>query len=163
MSMTIKIGDRLPEAAFNTMTAEGPQKLSVKDVFGGQKVVLIAVPGAFTPTCHLKHLPGFISKAGEIKAKGVDTIACVAVNDVFVLDAWAKQSGAQGKVMFLADGNGEFTRAIGMELDASGFGMGQRSKRYSMIVEDGKVTALNVEPQAGQAVEAGVEKILAAL
>lgn len=161
--MAIKAGDRLPDANFTTMTAEGPQKLSTKDVFGGQKVVLVAVPGAFTPTCHLKHLPGFVENADAIKAKGVDRVACIAVNDVFVLDAWAKASGAQGKVLFLADGSAEFTKAIGMELDASGFGMGLRSKRYAMIVEDGVVKVLNVEPQAGQAVEAGVEKILAAL
>jgi peroxiredoxin len=161
--MTIKVGDRLPDATFTTMTAEGPQKLSAKDVFGGQKVVLVAVPGAFTPTCHLKHLPGFVNRADEIKAKGVDRVACVSVNDVFVLDAWSKQSSAQGKVLFLADGNCDFTKAIGMELDASGFGMGRRSKRYAMIVEDGVVKTLLIEPQAGQAEESGVEKILAAL
>ncbi len=161
--MTIKAGDRLPDATFTTMTAEGPHKMSVKDVFGGQKVVLVAVPGAFTPTCHLKHLPGFVNRADEIKAKGVDRVACLAVNDVFVLDAWSKQSGGQGKVLFLADGNCEFTKAIGMELDASGFGMGSRSKRYAMIVDDGVVKTLLLEPQPGQAIESGVEKILAAL
>lgn len=161
--MTIKVGDRLPDANFTTMTAEGPQKLSTKDVFGGQKVVLVAVPGAFTPTCHLKHLPGFIEQADAIKAKGVDRVACISVNDVFVLDAWAKASGAQGKILFLADGSAEFTKAIGMELDVTGAGLGIRSKRYALIAEDGVVKVLNVEPQAGQAVEAGVEKILAAL
>ena len=161
--MTIKVGDRLPDANFATMTAEGPQKLSGKDLFAGQKVVLVAVPGAFTPTCHLKHLPGFVEQADAIKAKGADRVACISVNDVFVMDAWAKASGAQGKVMFLADGSADFTKAIGMEMDASGFGMGIRSKRYAMVVDDGVVKVLNVEPQAGQAVEAGVEKILAAL
>ncbi|MGE0212416.1 MAG: peroxiredoxin [Parvibaculaceae bacterium] len=161
--MTIKVGDRLPDASFTTMTAEGPQKLSTKDIFGGQKVVLIAVPGAFTPTCHLKHLPGFVEQADAIKSKGVDRVACVSVNDVFVLDAWAKQSGAQGKVLFLADGSADFTKAIGMELDVTAGGLGIRSKRYAMVVEDGVVKVLNVEPQAGQAVESGVEKILAAL
>lgn len=161
--MSIAIGERLPDATFTTMTAEGPQKLTTAEVFGGQRVVLFAVPGAFTPTCHTKHLPGFIEHADEIKAKGVDRIACLAVNDVFVLDAWAKQTGATGKILFLADGNGDFTRAIGMEADASDFGMGRRSRRYAMVVEDGRVTALNVEPRRGQAEESGAEKILAAL
>ena len=124
---------------------------------------MVAVPGAFTPTCHLKHLPGFVNRADEIKAKGVDRVACLAVNDVFVLDAWSKASGGQGKVLFLADGNCEFTKAIGMDLDASGFGMGSRSKRYAMIVDDGVVKTLLLEPQPGQAVKSGVEKIIAAL
>lgn len=161
--MTISVGDRLPDANFTTMTAEGPQKLTTADLFDGQKVVLFAVPGAFTPTCHLKHLPGFIERADEIKAKGVDRIACVAVNDVFVLDAWSKQCGAAGKVLFLADGSGDFTRAIGMELDLAERGLGRRSKRYAMIVEDRKVTALNIEAQPGQAEESSAEKIVAAL
>ena len=161
--MTISVGDRLPDASFTTMTAEGPQKLTTADLFDGQKVVLFAVPGAFTPTCHLKHLPGFIERADEIKAKGVDRIACVAVNDVFVLDAWSKQCGAAGKVLFLADGSGDFTRAIGMELDLTERGLGRRSKRYAMIVDDRKVTMLNVEAQPGQAEESSAEKILAAL
>ncbi len=158
--MTIKTGDMLPDASFTTMTAEGPSKLSTADVFGGRKVVLFAVPGAFTPTCHMKHLPGFIARADELKAKGVDTIACVSVNDVFVMDAWAKNTGAGNKVLFLADGNGDFARAIGMDLDASGFGMGTRSKRYAMIVDNGKVTALNVEPSPGEAVESGADKLI---
>ena len=161
--MTISVGDRLPDASFTTMTAEGPQKLTTADLFDGQKVVLFAVPGAFTPTCHLKHLPGFIERADEIKAKGVDRIACVAVNDVFVLDAWSKQCGAAGKVLFLADGSGDFTRAIGMELDLTERGLGRRSKRYAMIVDDRKVTTLNVEAQPGQAEESSAEKTLAAL
>lgn len=161
--MTISVGDRLPDASFTTMTAEGPQKLTTADVFTGQKVVLFAVPGAFTPTCHLKHLPGFIERANEIKAKGVDRIVCVAVNDVFVLDAWSKQCGAAGKVLFLADGSGDFTRALGMELDLTERGLGRRSKRYAMIVDDRKVMALNVEAQPGQAEESTAEKILAVL
>jgi peroxiredoxin len=161
--MTISVGDPLPDASFTTMTAEGPQKLTTADLFDRQKVVLFAVPGAFTPTCHLKHLPGFIERADEIKAKGVDRIACVAVNDVFVLDAWSKQCGAAGKVLFLADGSGDFTRAIGMELDLTERGLGRRSKRYAMIVDDRKVTTLNVEAQPGQAEESSAEKILAAL
>ena len=158
--MTIKSGDMLPDASFTTMTAEGPSNLSTADIFGGRKVVLFAVPGAFTPTCHMKHLPGFIARADELKAKGVDTIACVSVNDVFVMDAWAKNTGAGNKILFLADGNGDFARAIGMDLDASGFGMGTRSKRYAMIVDNGKVTALNVEPAPGQAVESGADKLI---
>jgi len=158
--MTIKSGDMLPDASFTTMTAEGPSNLSTADIFGGRKVVLFAVPGAFTPTCHMKHLPGFIARADELKAKGVDTIACVSVNDVFVMDAWAKNTGAGNKILFLADGNGDFARAIGMVLDASGFGMGTRSKRYAMIVDNGKVTALNVEPAPGQAVESGADKLI---
>jgi peroxiredoxin len=158
--MTIKTGDMLPDASFTTMTSEGPSKLSTADVFGGRKVVLFAVPGAFTPTCHMKHLPGFIARADELKAKGVDTIACVSVNDVFVMDAWAKNTGAGNKILFLADGNGDFARAIGLDLDASGLGMGTRSKRYAMIVDNGKVTALNIEPAPGQAVESGVDKLI---
>jgi peroxiredoxin len=158
--MTIKTGDKLPDVSFTTMTAEGPTMLTTADVFGGRKVVLFAVPGAFTPTCHMKHLPGFIERADEIKAKGVDTIACVSVNDVFVMDAWAKSTGAGNKILFLADGNGDFAGAIGMDLDAAGFGMGTRSKRYAMIVDDGTVSALNVEPAPGQAVESGAEKLI---
>jgi peroxiredoxin len=158
--MTIKTGDKLPEATFTTMTSEGPSKMTTADIFNGRKVVLFAVPGAFTPTCHMKHLPGFIARADELKSKGVDTIACVAVNDVFVLDAWAKNTGAGNKVLFLSDGNGDFARAIGMDLDASGFGMGTRSRRYAMVVDNGKVKALNVEPAPGQAVESGVDRII---
>lgn len=161
--MAIKVGDRLPEATFATPTADGPQKITGKELFDGRKVVLFAVPGAFTPTCHLKHLPGFIEHAAAFKARGVATIACVSVNDPFVMGAWAKQSGAEGKVTFLADGNADFTRAIGMELDASGFGMGTRSQRYAMLVDNGVVKALHVEPAAGQAEVSSAENILAAL
>lgn len=161
--MTIKAGDRLPEATFAAVTPDGVKQYQTADIFSGRKVVLFAVPGAFTPTCHLKHLPGFIRHAEEIKAKGVDAIACVAVNDAFVMDAWSKTTGGQGKVDFLADGNADFTRKIGLELDGSGFGLGTRSQRYAMIVEDGVVTALHVEPSAGEAVESSAETILAAL
>lgn len=160
--MTISVGDRLPEATFMTMTDEGPQKITTLEVFGGQKVVLFAVPGAFTPTCHAKHLPGFIHLAEEIKAKGVDRIACVAVNDVFVLGAWAKQLGA-GDIQFLSDGRGEFTRAIGMETDPPERPYGPRSERYAMIVEDGTVKALFVEPKPGQAIESSAQSVRAAL
>ena len=160
--MTISVGERLPEATFTTMTDGGPQQVSTSDVFAGQKVVLIAVPGAFTPTCHVKHVPGFIQQAEAMKAKGVDRIVCVAVNDVFVLGAWAKQLGADG-IQFLADGSAKFTKAIGMELDLMERGLGARSKRYAMIVDDGKVTALFTDAAPGQVVESSADKVLAAL
>ena len=143
--MTIKVGDKLPDATFNTMSPEGPKPMTTTDVFGGKKVVLFAVPGAFTPTCHNTHLPGFIQMAGDMKSKGIDTIACVSVNDAFVMGAWCKDQKAEGKVHMLADGNGDFTRALGLEFDASKFGMGTRSQRYSMIVENGVVKTVNVE------------------
>ncbi|WP_300552013.1 peroxiredoxin [Maricaulis sp.] len=143
--MTISVGDRLPEATLMTMTADGPNQLSTGDVFAGKTVALFALPGAFTPTCSAKHLPGFIEKAAEIKGKGVDTIACLSVNDVFVMDAWGKSQGAGDDVVMLADGNAQFAKAIGLEFDGSGFGMGVRAQRFSMIVKDGVVTELNVE------------------
>ncbi|MBL4837813.1 MAG: peroxiredoxin [Kordiimonadaceae bacterium] len=143
--MTIKVGDTLPAATLTTMTADGPGPVVTADYFAGKKVVLFSVPGAFTPTCSAKHLPGFVEKAAELKAKGVDEIACFAVNDVFVMDAWGKGSGAEGAVTMLADGNAAFTKALGLEMDASGFGMGIRSQRFSMIVDNGTVTELNVE------------------
>ncbi len=158
--MTIQVGERLPQATFRVMTAEGPTPRTTDDVFKGRKVALIAVPGAFTPTCHRNHLPGFVEHAEAIKAKGVDTIAVTAVNDVFVLEAWAKASGADGKVDFLADGNGDFARAIGLALDGSGFGLGTRSQRYSMIVDDGVVQALNVEEGPSKADVSGAEALL---
>ncbi len=161
--MSIKIGDRLPEATFRVLGPEGITPLSTKEVFGGKKVVLFAVPGAFTPTCHLKHLPGFIKNADAFKKKGVDTVACVAVNDPFVLGAWADASGGKGKVLFLSDGNGEFTKKIGLDFDGSGIGLGLRSKRYAMLVEDGVVKALNLEDSPGVAEESTAEKLLAAL
>ncbi|MGB7205957.1 MAG: peroxiredoxin [Anderseniella sp.] len=161
--MTISVGDKLPEATFTTMTAEGPTQMTTSDVFSGRKVVVFAVPGAFTPTCHMKHLPGFVTHATDLKAKGVDTIACVSVNDVFVLNAWAEQSAAKDVVTFLADGSANFTKAIGMDLDASGFGMGLRSKRYSMLVEDGVVKIFNLEEVPSTADASSAEKILAAL
>jgi glutaredoxin/glutathione-dependent peroxiredoxin len=161
--MSIKVGDRLPEASFVTMTADGPARRSVSEVFNGRRVVLFAVPGAFTPTCHRKHMPGFVAQAAAFKARGINTIACVAVNDIHVLTAWAKASGAEDKVLFLADGNGEFSKAIGMELDASGFGMGLRSKRYAMLVEDRVVNAIHLEAQPGMAEESSAERLLAVL
>ena len=147
--MTIQVGDRLPQATFMTPTPEGPAPISTDEVFKGKRVALFAVPGAFTPTCSAKHLPGFKEQAAAIKGKGVDTIACVSVNDVFVMKAWGKDQGIDGEVLLLADGNGEFTRAVGLDFDGSKFGMGARSQRYSLIAKDGVVTQLNVE-DAGQ-------------
>ncbi len=143
--MPIQPGDKLPDATFMEMTPDGPQPRSSADVFSGKTVALFAVPGAFTPTCSAKHLPGFVDKEAELKSKGVDEIVCTSVNDVFVMGAWGEQAGAGGKVRMLADGNGAFASALGLELDASGFGMGQRSQRYSMIVKDGVVSEVNVE------------------
>src|ERR1700709_800047 len=143
--MTIKVGDTIPSMKLMVATADGPKETSTDGIFKGKKVVLFAVPGAFTPTCSAKHLPGFVQNADAFKAKGVDTIACIAVNDAFVMGAWGKDQGSGDKVHMLADGNGEFTQAVGLEFDASKFGLGKRSQRYSMIVDDGVVTALNVE------------------
>jgi peroxiredoxin len=143
--MTVKVGDKVPSAKMRQMTAEGPKEISTDELFGGKKVALFALPGAFTPTCSAKHLPGFIEKAAELKAKGVQAIACVSVNDAFVMDAWGKQQGAADKVMMLADGNGEFTRAMGLVMDGTPNGMGQRSQRYSMVVDNGVIKQLNVE------------------
>ena len=142
--MAIQVGDKVPAATFKIMTAEGPEDLRSEDVFSGKKVVFFAVPGAFTPGCSMTHLPGFVVNVDAIRAKGVDTIACMAVNDAFVMGAWGKAQNAE-EILMLADGNGEFTRAIGLELDASGFGMGSRAQRFGMIVEDGTVTYLGIE------------------
>ena len=148
--MAIKVGDTLPlDLKLKEMKDGAPKDVALGEIFKGKRVVLFAVPGAFTPTCSMKHLPGFVAEAEKIRAKGVDDIVCVAVNDAFVMDAWGKSSGATGKVRMLADGNGEFTRAVGLELDASGFGMGKRSQRYGMVVKDGKVEQLQVEPGPG--------------
>jgi glutaredoxin/glutathione-dependent peroxiredoxin len=143
--MTIKVGDKAPSVTLMQMTADGPKPVSTDDLFAGKKVALFALPGAFTPTCSAKHLPGYIQNYDALKAKGIDTIACLSVNDVFVMGAWGTQQGAGDKVMMLADGNGDFTRAVGLEMDGSKFGMGKRSQRYSMVVEDGVVKSLNVE------------------
>ena len=147
--MTIKVGDRVPLVTFRVMTAEGPKELNSDEVFGGKKVVLFALPGAFTPTCSAQHLPGFVQKADAIKAKGADTVACVSVNDAFVMGAWGKEQGTGDKVLMLADGSADFARAVGLEMDVNARGMGIRSQRYSMVVEDGVVKALNVE-EAGK-------------
>ena len=160
--MAIKIGDTLPDVTFKTMTPEGPKEIGTDALFAGKTVVLFAVPGAFTPTCHRNHLPGFLENVDAIKAKGVDSIAVVSVNDVFVMDAWSKATGGDGKILFLADGSAGFAKAIGMELDASGFGMGLRSKRYAMVVKDGVVDVLNIEEAPGVSVS-GAAAVLAAL
>lgn len=143
--MTISSGDRLPATTFMTMTENGPEKVASEEFFAGKTVALFSVPGAYTPTCSAKHLPGFIDKADALKAKGVDTIACTAVNDAFVMGAWGKSAGADGKVTMLADGNGEFAKAVGLEMDGTGFGLGHRGQRFSMLVKDGVVEQLNVE------------------
>jgi len=143
--MTIKVGDKVPSATLMQMKGGAPQPVKTDDLFSGKKVVVFALPGAFTPTCSAKHLPGFIQHAGDIKGKGVDEIACVSVNDAFVMGAWGESQGAGDKVAMLADGNGDFTRALGLEMDASRFGMGKRSQRFSMLVDNGVVKALNVE------------------
>lgn len=143
--MAIKVGDSLPASTFRVITADGPKPLTTDEVFKGKKVVLFAVPGAFTPTCHKNHLPGFLTNADAFKAKGVDAIVVTAVNDQFVMNAWKKDTGAEGKIEFLADGNGEFAKAVDLTVDASGGGLGLRSKRYAMLVEDGVVKVLNVE------------------
>ncbi len=145
----IKVGDRLPKATFTVMTADGPAAKSTDDLFKGKKVVLVGVPGAFTPTCHKNHLPGFIENEKAIKAKGVDDIAIIATNDVFVMNAWAKDTHSEGKITFLADGSAAFAKATGLDLDLNERGMGMRNKRFSMIVEDGVVRTLNIEEGPG--------------
>lgn len=142
--MTIKVGDTVPAGKFKIMTADGPKEISTDEVFKGKKVAFFAVPGAFTPGCSVTHLPGFVVQADKIKAKGVDTIACMSVNDAFVMGAWGKDQNAE-ELLMLADGNGEYTAALGLELDATGFGMGKRAKRFGMIVDQGKVTYLGIE------------------
>src|SRR5450631_4324668 len=143
--MTIKAGDKMPEGAFTRMTKDGPQKMTTEQLFAGKTVVLFSVPGAFTPTCDAKHLPGFVQLADQIKAKGVDTVACMSVNDVFVMNAWGKASGVAGKVLMLADGNGDYSRALGLELDGRGFGLGMRGQRFAILVEDGVARKVNIE------------------
>jgi peroxiredoxin len=160
--MAIKVGDKIPQVKLKMATAEGIKDVSTQEIFGGKKVVLFALPGAFTPTCSAKHLPGFIERAAEIRAKGVDTIACLSVNDAFVMDAWGKAQGAGGKVLMLADGNGEFSKAVGLAFDGSGFGMGTRSQRYALVAVDGVVKHLAVE-QPMKFEVSSAEAVLAAL
>jgi peroxiredoxin len=161
--MAIKVGDSLPaDVKLKEMGDGGPKDVTVGELFKGKKVVLFAVPGAFTPTCSMKHLPGFVEQAAAIRQKGVDEVVCLSVNDAFVMGAWGEQQKAKGKVRMVADGNGELTGALGLGVDASGFGMGQRSRRYAMIVDDGKVTELLVEPGGGLNVSSA-ESVLAKL
>lgn len=143
--MSISVGERLPKAVLTKANAEGPEPVDSEEFFGGRKVALFSVPGAFTPTCSARHLPGFVERSGELKSKGVDEVACVAVNDAFVLQAWAESADAVGKVTMLADGNGDFARALGLTMDGSKFGLGERGSRWSAIVNDGVVEQLNVE------------------
>ena len=162
--MTIQVGDPLPQTTFRVMTPDGPKPKTTDDVFKGRKVVLVAVPGAFTPTCHRNHLPGYVQNAAAIKAKGVDAIVVTAVNDVFVMDAWAKASGAgEGQIEFISDGNGDFAKALGLTMDGAGFGLGTRSQRYSMVVEDGIVRAINLEDAPGKADVSGADNLLKSL
>ncbi|MFT4767180.1 MAG: peroxiredoxin [Glaciecola sp.] len=159
--MSISVGDKIPAGKLQFMGENGPAPISTDELFAGKKVVLFAVPGAFTPGCSMTHLPGYVVNADKILAAGVDTIACLSVNDAFVMDAWGKAQNAE-QIMMLADGNGDFTKALDLELDGRGFGMGLRSQRYAMIVEDGTVSVINVEPGAGVDVSAA-ETIMAAL
>jgi peroxiredoxin len=143
--MTIKAGEKMPAGAFKTMTAEGPKEVATDTLFAGKTVVLFSVPGAFTPTCDARHLPGYLQHFDALAAKGVDTVACMAVNDMFVMNAWGKSSNVGEKVLMLADGNGDYTRALGLELDARGFGMGLRGQRFAIVVKDGLATHVNIE------------------
>ena len=160
--MAISVGDRVPDVTLRMMSAEGPAAVQSTDVLGSGKVVLFAVPGAFTPTCSDHHLPGFVLRADDLAAKGVETVACVSVNDAFVMGAWGQAQGADGKVIMLADGNGEFAAAMGLEMDGSGFGLGTRSQRYAAVIDDGVVTELMVEPGPGleaSSVDAVLDKL----
>ena len=161
--MTIKVGDRLPSVTLRQVTPEGPKEVASDDFFRGRKVALFAVPGAFTPACSQRHLPGFVDKAGDIKAKGVDEVACVAVNDAAVMGAWGKSQKTEGKVTMLADGSGDFAKALGLELDLSKGGLGIRSKRYAMLVDNGVVKSLAVEAQPGQVEASSAEALLKSL
>jgi peroxiredoxin len=160
--MAIQVGDTLPEGRFTVMNADGPGSDSIDDLFGGKKVVLFSVPGAFTPTCSKDHLPGFIEQADALKAKGVDAIACMAVNDIFVMDAWGKQSGAEGKVAMLADGSGAYAKALGLELDLSDRGLGVRSMRFALVIDDKTVTQAFIE-EGGAFEVSSAENVLANL
>ena len=160
--MTINVGDGVPSVTLRTMTADGPREITSEELFGGKKVALFALPGAFTPTCSAKHLPGFVQNADAIRAKGVDTIACLSVNDAFVMGAWGRDQNVGDKVLMLADGSADFARAVGLELDGTARGMGIRSQRYSMVVEDGVVKTLNVE-EAGKFEVSDADTILGQL
>jgi peroxiredoxin len=159
--MTIKVGDKLPETTFTVMGDEGPKQVSTADVFGGKKVALFAVPGAYTPTCHKQHMPGFVANSDQFKGKGIDAIACTSVNDIFVLTQWSKDSGADGKITMLADGSADFAKKIGLEIDLTARGLGVRSKRYSMVVDNGVVSVLNVEDAPPQHDKSSATALLA--
>lgn len=161
--MAIKVGDKLPSGTFGIMKADGPGAMSTDELFNGKTVVLFSVPGAFTPTCSKSHLPGYVQNASALKAKGIDTLACMAVNDVFVMDAWGKAQGADGKVLMLADGNATYAKALGLDLDASGFGMGTRGQRFALVAKNGVVQKLMVEPSAGQCTISGGPSLLESL
>lgn len=161
--MAIQTGDKLPQATFRVMTPDGPAAKTTEELFKGRKVVLVAVPGAFTPTCDRNHLPGYIQRSDEIKAAGIDAILITSTNDVFVQKAWAASTGADGKVEMISDGNGDFAKAIGLSFDGSGFGLGIRSQRYAMVVEDGVVTSIAVEDAPGKADVSGAEALLKSL
>lgn len=158
--MAISVGEKLPDVQLTIMTADGPTAQSTSELFKGKKTALFAVPGAFTPTCHMNHAPGYLSSHDELKAKGVDQIACVSVNDVFVMDAWSKSLGADGKIVMLADGSGEFTEALGLELDATAHGLGVRSQRFGMLVDDEVVSVLNIEGNPTEADASSAESLL---
>ena len=158
----IKVGDTIPSMKVSAATSEGPKEVSTDEVFAGKKVVLFAVPGAFTPTCSARHMPGYLENLDALRAKGVDTIACIAVNDVFVMDAWARELGIDGQITMLADGSGAFAKALGLELDLTARGLGIRSQRYAMVAENGRVTHLAVEPPGGFEVSKA-ESVLAVL
>lgn len=160
--MTIQAGERMPSGKLKTMTKDGPKDVTTDELFRGKKVVLFCVPGAFTPTCDAKHLPGFVQQAEALKAKGVDTLACMAVNDVFVMNAWGKHSNVGDKVLMLADGNGDYARALGLEMDGRGYGMGMRGQRFAIIVQDGVATTVNVEAP-GQFKVSAAEHVLGQL
>ena len=160
--MTIKVGDKMPEGSFMTMTAEGPKPMSTDDLFKGKKVVLFGLPGAFTPTCSAKHVPGYVNNFDALKAKGVDAIACMSVNDAFVMGAWGKEQKADGKVHMLADGSADYTRKLGLELDLTPRGMGMRCQRFSILVDNGVVKQINVE-EGGAYDVSSAEKMLGAL
>lgn len=159
--MTIKVGDKLPEATFTVMGPDGPKPVTTTEFFAGKKVALFAVPGAYTPTCSKQHMPGFVANSAEFKGKGIDAIACTAVNDVFVLDAWAKDTGAAGKITMLADGSADFAKKLGLDIDLNARGLGVRSKRYSMIVDKGVVSVLNVEDAPPQHDKSSAATLLA--
>lgn len=161
--MALQVGDKVPSATLYHMTGDGPAAVTSDEVFSGKKVVLFALPGAFTPTCSAQHVPGYLKNAAALRDKGVDTIACLSVNDVFVMGAWGKEQGSEGEIVMLADGSGDFTKAAGMELDLTARGLGVRSQRYAMVVEDGVVKALHLEENPGELANSDAESMLAEL